>query len=271
MSLLSCDNIRKESFHNFSKEEKVKLSKKYQQLAELLEKGSPNHMRLLEKALRINPNNDMAWRQLSLPYLYAGMLKEWHYHMDNAIKLNPQVWQGWRAYDRLYYLRDYSGALYDLDATDTLTVNQVDYLENTSVDYLRGLCYLGLNNFEMAHEFFDKFIDHEVDNVGEKFVDERVYLYKGMINIQEQKYFDAIKNLKRGIEFEEGNADFHYHLSVAFCHLGDLKEAREQLNIAIKKSDQENRLLGYRYGYRYEPIGRVYDEDIEDLKTALEM
>lgn len=269
--MLSCNNITKDHFHNMSSEEKEKLSKKYEELAALLEKGSPNHMRLLEKALRINPKNDMAWRQLSLPYLYAGMLKEWHYHMDNAIMLNPQVWQGWRAYDRLYYLRDYSGALYDLDATDTLTLNQVDYLENTSVDFLRGLCYLGLNNFEMAHELFDKFIEHEKEKVGEKFVDESVFLYKGIINLKEQKYNEAIQNLKRGIEYEAGSADFHYYLSQAYCHLGQIESAKEQLLIAVNKVEQNDRLLGYRIGYRYEPIGRVYNEDIEDLKVALEM
>ena len=126
--------LSNETYHHLSNDEKRKMSADYTQLSKYCERGSPKNMRLLEKAIRINPDNDLAYRELSLPYLYAGMISEWSSHMAKAVALNAEAWQGWRGYQKLYFLRDYSGALFDFDATDTLTFNKVDYPQNISVD-----------------------------------------------------------------------------------------------------------------------------------------
>jgi tetratricopeptide (TPR) repeat protein len=100
------------------------------------------------------------------------------------------AWQAWRGYDRLFYFRDYAGALFDLDATDTLTWDQVDYPQNISVDYLRGLCYMGLKDYDRAIEYFKKFAEDEATKVGEEFIDEAVFLYLGKI------YFERLEMSK---------------------------------------------------------------------------
>ncbi|NNE14865.1 MAG: tetratricopeptide repeat protein [Saprospiraceae bacterium] len=262
---MSCDNIIKETFHKMTVEEKKQLSKDYVRLANLTERGSSKAMRILEKAVRLDPQNDQAWRELSLPYLHAGLYSEWSENMRMAIEINPENWQGWRAYDRLFYVRDYAGALFDLDATDTLTKNQVDYLQNTSVDYLRGLCYLGLKDYNKSIEYFNIYIEDDKKKVGDKFVDETAFLYLGIVYLKEDKYQEAIQNLQRGILYEEGNADFHFHLARAYCFLGDLDEARKQLTIAKKKFEDRNAMRGFRY----EAIEQIYLSDILELEADL--
>jgi len=261
----ACDNLSNETYYHLTDEEKKSKSIKYTSLAALVERGSPKSMRLLEKAVRLDPNNDIAWRELSLPYLYAGMIKEWNENIGKAIEINPEGWQSWRAHDRMYYFRDFAGALYDLDATDFLTVDQVDYAHNASVDYLRGVCYLGLNDYPKSIEYFNKYIEDEKSKVGDKFVDETAFLYLGIIAIHKENYSLAIKHLLRGIQYEDGYADFHYHLAKAYCYLGDHKKASLEIETALKKYDDKNRLRGFRY----EAFGQIYRSQITELKNMI--
>ena len=265
--LSSCIELSNETFHKLSIDERRKLSADYTQLAKRLETGSPKYMRILEKAIRINPDNDLAWRELSLPYLYSGMTSEWHKHIQKAIDLNPEAWQGWRGYDKIFYFRDYSGALFDLDVTDTLTKNKVDYLQNTSVDYLRGLCYFGLENWEKSIEYFNKFVEDERIKVGDKFIDETAFLYLGIIDIENGRFQDAIKQLQRGFKYEDGFAEFHYYLALIYCELGATKQAKEEIEKSKLKFEEEN----YRRAYRYENIRQLYLDDIEDLEEKINL
>jgi len=264
---MSCDNLSNERYYKLTDEAKKAKSMEYTSLAGLLERGSPKSMRLLEKAVRIDPYNDRAWRELSLPYLYAGYLEEWNATISKAIEINPKAWQGWRAHDRMYYFRDYAGALYDLDATDTLTKNQVDYAQNTSVYFLRGVCYLGLKDFPKSIEYFEKYIEDEKVKVGDKFIDETAFLYLGIIALYKDDYTLAIKNLQRGIQYEEGYADYHYHLSRAYCYLGEEEKAEKHVEVAIEKFDKGN----YMRGYRYEAVEQIYKSQISDLKQSIDL
>lgn len=267
----SCLKLSNENFRHLSIDEKRALSAEYTQLAKRLEMGSPKNMMLLDKAIRINPNNDLAWREKALPYLYAGMFDEWNSNIEKAIELNPEAWQAWRGFDRLFYFRDYAGALFDLDATDTLTRNQVDYPQNISVDYLRGLCYFGLSDYPKALEYFDTFVNDEKLKVGDAYIDETVFLYMGRIKMCLGKYDEAIQHLERGLKYENSLADFNYYLARIYCIHDELDKALQELSIAKEKFEDGNRLRGYRY----EAIGQLYDSDLDefekDLQFSIEM
>ena len=265
LSLSSCFEFSNETYHHLTQDEKRKMSADYTQLAKKLERGSSKNMRLLEKAVKINPNNDLAWRELSLPYLYAGMLEQWNAHMEIAMKLNPQAWQGWRGYQKLFFFRDYSGALFDFDATDTLTVDKTDYAQNISVDYLRGLCYLGLKDYPRSIEYFEKYIEDETKKSGAKYVDETAFLYLGIIANHERKYEKAIEYFNRAVKYETGNADMDYHKARALLHIGKIREAEELLLMAKKKFKDDK----YMNQYYYEAIEQIYLSDINSLEANI--
>ncbi len=266
VALTSCVKLSNESFRHLSIDERRSLSAEYTQLAKRLESGSPKNMQLLDKAVRINPQNDLAWRELALPYLYAGMFEEWHKYISKAIELNPEAWQAWRGYDRLFYFRDYAGALFDLDATDTLTRGQVDYPQNISVDYLRGLCYMGMKDYNYAIEYFEKHIVEESEKVGDAYVDEAVFLYMGLIKIEQGLLQEALKQFDRGQKYEDSFADFHFHRARIYCILDEAEKAKEELELAKQKFADENRLRGYRY----EAIGQLYRSDYELLEEQID-
>ena len=262
---VSCIKLSNETYHHLSIDERRKLSADYTQLAQRLETGSPDYMTILEKAVRVNDQNDLAWRELSLPYLYTGEIEKWSRYIEKAIELNPEAWQAWRGYDRLFYFRDYAGALFDLDASDTLTKNQVDYPSNVSVDYLRGLCYLGLEDYPKSKEYFNKFIEDEKIKVGDKFIDESAFLYLGIIANYEESYTKAISQFERGILYEEGMADFHFHWAKSLCFLGRYEEAHDQIMLAKSKFLDNN----YFRRYRVEAIEQIYLTDIIELEEDI--
>ncbi|NNK89577.1 MAG: hypothetical protein HKO89_03135 [Saprospiraceae bacterium] len=248
-----------------SPDERRTLSADYTQLAKRLERGSSQNMRLLEKAIRINPSNDLAHYELSIPYLHNGMYEKWNNHITQAVELNPQAWQGWRGYSKLFFLRDYGGALVDLDATDTLTVDKTDYAQNMSVDYLRALCYLGLNNLEKSREYFMIYTEKEEASVGEKFVNENAFLYLAIIELMDEKPGTALEYLNRAVKFEEGLADMYFHKARALYKLNFVKEARESFEKAKALFDEGR----YLRGYRYEAIEQIYESDFQRLKDKL--
>ncbi len=261
----SCDAIINETYHKMTMDKRRMLSAEYTQLAKRLERGSPDNMKLLEKAIRINPSNDQAHYELSIPYLYNGLFEKWNYHIDRAIDLNAQAWQGMRGYYKLLYLKDFGSALFDLDATDTLTIEQTDYAHNMSMDYLRGLCYLGLKNYDKSKEYFQIFVDKETVAVGEKFVDENAFLYLGILDAGKGFHQEAINYFDRAIKFEEGLADVYYHKAKCLVRLNRIQEAKEQIGIAKLKFSEGY----YLRGYMYRAQEQIYSNDIETLEQLI--
>ncbi len=263
--IVGCFDVVKNDYHMMPADERRRLSADYTQLARHMQAGSPEAMRTLEKAARIDPNNDLAWRELSRPYLSVGMIAEWNDHMERAVLLNPQAWQAWRGYHKLFYFRDYGGALFDFDLTDTLTVGQTDYPMNRSVDYLRGLCYLGLKNHEKAIEYFNIYIDDETQKVGAPYVDETAFLYLGIIAYREKEYDLALNHFNRAVQYEEGTADMYFHRSRTRLKLGDLPGAKQDFEKARTLFDDGR----YHQGYDFEMPEQLYKSDLNAFEEIL--
>ena len=262
---LGCGEITDETYHHLRPEERRRLSAEYTQLARRTERGSPEYMKLLEKAVRINPKNDQAYYELALPYLYSGQYEQWNEYMARAIRYNPQAWQATRGYQKLFCLRDYGGALFDFDATDSLTLNQTDYTQNMSVDYLRGLCYLGLGNLPKAEEYFNIYIKKETEDTGEEFVDETAYMYLGIIRFRQGQYEASVEEFERALRFEDGLADIHYHLARSYAAMNEYEKAF----IEIVKAENSYDRGQYVRTYMCSRPGQLYKGIIEKFKKTL--
>lgn len=265
--LCGCDHFSNETYHHLEQTERRKLSSDYVSLAHTTyDGGSPKRMKLLEKATRLDPRNEQAWAELASPYLLRGMYDEWHNHMDKAIDLHPEEMQARRGRDKLFYFRDYAGALYDFDVTDTLTVEKPDYIYNTSVDYLRGLCYYGLKNHKKSKEYFNKYIKTENEKTGSKQIDNTAFLYLGMIANNEQDYDAAISILEKGLEQGEELADHHYQIAFAHFMSGDAQTAIKSITLCHELFDTDD----FQNNRFYEVINQLYQRDIDALKADIE-
>lgn len=268
--------------------------------------GTQTNINALAKAIELDSTNVEAWRELSIPFLKRGMPHLWKKYMDRAIELDPIVWQGYRGYNYLWFYRDYKKAIADFDATDTLTPNFIDNPQGHSVDYWRGIAYLGLKDYKNSIAYFDKHIQKEIEESGEDWVEHEAFLYRGIAYYEAGKLehslaletkhdtlalkdfntllkynsdFADVKYFKASILFDQciklaAKIDFEQKMRgnnsranfMSFTFKEKHQEALNLINEAI-----ENFNNGYSDQRPYvETIRQLYIQDYENLKAMLE-
>lgn len=225
--------------------------------------GSVQNMNLLEAAVRLNPCNHEAWRELSIPYLKRGYPDKWFAHYDKAVKCGATEWVGARGHDFLYFYRDYERALQDFNALDTITPNFTDYPQATSDLYLRGLCYYGLEDYEKCLNFIQRCIEEQDNGPGGlDFLDPHVYLFEGLAHLQLGNYNAAEKSFENGLKLFDQSADLNFHLARTKWKLGEKNKARELL-----KKGKHCFEIGYYHKHGYvEVLEQLYLNDFESLE-----
>ncbi len=255
------DRLSNETYRELDINDRRKLSADYLALAKSLEMGSPKAMRLLDKAARINPENELVWKELSWPYLYSGDYKKWSEYIDKAISLNPQEWQGNRGYIKLSFFKDYGGALYDIEAHDTIKTEISFRGRVYATSYLKGLCYLGLENYELASSSFLSYLESIENKQGSFEVNPMANIYLGIIENYHQNYDEALNYLNPAMQEEKPLADSHYHAAYANFMLGKNELANEQVESALQLFDtgkyNQERMVEVQYQLYHRNIERL--------------
>ena len=255
-----------DKYVRFTSADRKRMSIQYLDNAEKnFNQGTPENMELIEIAIKLDPNNSAAWRELSVPYLKRGLSHQWKPLFDKAVEIDPVMWQGWRGYLKLYFYRDYESAIRDFNATDSLTPNVTDYPQGMSVDYLRGLSYLQLSEMETALIFFTKYIDEITKKNGEEWVDVNAFVYRAINHNRMENYSNAIIDLQTCLKYNPNSADAYFHLAISYFNLGYKAKAIE----AIRKA-KELFKQGYFMQVSYvETFEQLYLSDIEEMETKL--
>lgn len=251
--LLSCKNNKEESLSV------LEFGKKYQ--------GSSQSLNALSKAIELDSTNAEAWRELSIPYLKRGMPHLWEKYMANAVKYDAESWQAWRGYNYLWFYRDYKKAIIDFDTADNFNPNFTEQAQGHSVDYWRGIAYLGLKDYNNSIKYFDKYINKEINDSGEDWVEVTAFLYRGISYYESGYLDDALFNFNKLIHYTEGRyADGNYYKAIVLEKKGQYKEALNLTNLAIT-----NYKDGYYNSRPYvETLRQIYIEDLNSLKSKLE-
>lgn len=227
--------------------------------------GTQESINAFAKAVEYDPTHAESWRELSIPFLKRGMPHLWKKYMDKAIELDPIAWQGYRGYNYLWFYRDYKSAIADFDATDTLTPNFTDAPQGHSVDYWRGIAYLGLKDYKNSIAYFDKHIQKEIDESGEDWVEHEAFLYRGIAHYEAGNHEKALESINTLLKYNADFADAKYYKALLIAEK-NTAEALAIINEAI-----ENFTNGYSDQRPYvETIRQLYLEDYEFLKAKLE-
>lgn len=257
--------------------------------------GTQESINGFAKAVAYDPTHAESWRELSIPFLKRGMPSMWKKYIDKAIELDPIAWQGYRGYNYLWFYRDYKSAITDFDATDTLTPNFTDAPQGHSVDYWRGIAYLGLKDYKNCIAYFDKHIQKEIDETGEDWVEHEAFLYRGIAHYEAGSLEKALKDINTLLRYNSDFADAKYYkalvlrselellqqqIVMAESRYGDLIHTRipkENLKkkkleaLKIIKEGIDNFNNGYSDQRPYiETIHQLYLEDYITLKAKLE-
>ncbi len=244
--------------------------KQKEQAKEILEfgkyyQGSAQSLNALSKSVELDSTNAEAYRELSIPYLKRGIPHLWKKHMEKAIQKDPISWQGYRGYNYLWFYRDYKKAIADFDATDTLTPNFIDYPQGHSVDYWRGIAYLGLGNYEKSIAYWNKHIKKETEDTGEDWVEINAFLYRGIAYYESKNYELALRDFNKIIYYFKQSADAKYYKAIILYEKGNKNEAQTYIEEAIK----DFKLGFYNQRPYVETLRQIYMEDLLLFKKKL--
>ncbi len=263
--LFSC--AESDDYSSLSKQERKKRSEKVLKDGSHLFQGSQKSMTRIAKAIEIDPNNCDAVRELSIAYLKRGMPDKWKLQIDKAVACDPVIWQPYRGYNYLWFYRDYKKAIADFNASDTLTPNFIDAPQGHSVDYWRGIAYLGLNDYENSINYFSKNIQIETEEYGEDWVEPTAFLYRGIAYYENGTFDKALADFDKFILFNKNKtADAKYYKALIYTEQDNCEEANKQLLAAIKDFKEGS----FNNRHYVETLRQIYLQDLDNLKAKLE-
>ncbi len=261
--LFSCN----ESFEDMSPAERKALSEKVFKEGGFLGQGSSASMTRIERAVAIDPTNCDAVRELSVAMLKRGLIDEWKPTFDKAVACDPKIWTPWRGYLYLQFYRDYDKAIADFDASDTLTPDFIDAPQGQSVDYWRGIAYLGKKDYVSSIEYFSKYIDTTTEEVGEDWAEPTAFLYKAIA------YYEAgdMENSELAIDkflfyHRDKTAEGQYYKARIALSKSNCILAKEKLDLAYLNYKEDNL---FRHPYT-EVLRQLYIGNLDDLKVEIE-
>ena len=228
--------------------------------------GSMMSINGIKRATEIDSTYQQAVYELSVAYLKRGLPHKWKPQYNKAVLLDSVTRIPWRGYLYLWFYRDYKKAIADFDASDTLAPNFIDRPQGHSVDYWRGIAYLGLNNLEKSIEYFDKYIQMEIDESGEDWVELTAFLYRGIAYFEQGDYKNALINFDKQLQYSRNlSADAKYYKAKILNVQGNNDEALKLIREAI---DDYN--SGYFNNRPYvETLRQIYPEDLDLLKEKI--
>ncbi len=227
--------------------------------------GSPKCMELIQKAIQMDTTYAEAIRELSVAYLKRGMPHKWKPLIDKAVYHDQKTWQPVRGTAYLKVYRDYKKAISDFDAMDSLTPNHVDFTGGHSLDYWRGIAYLGLNDYENCIYYFDKHIKMETEDTGEDWVEINAFLYRGIAKMESGNLNEAMDDFNKIVYYFKQSADAKYQMAKILAELDQKDSAR----VLLKEAKQDFRLGFYNNSHYVEAVKQIYWEDLELLSDSI--
>ncbi len=227
--------------------------------------GSTGEQELLAEAAMHNINHAEVWRERGIPYLKRGIASGYYEPYKRCAELDPVQWQGYKGYCTLYFYRDYESALKDFDELDALTPNFLDYPQATSIDYMRAICYSGMDQPKKALAYIDQHIELETKEVGIEYVNTAGLVLKAKAHLALDQKEEAQLILEKGVAAHNKNADLEFYLAQLLFENGEKERAKE-----LAEKAKRNFKEGYFNMRPYvEEFYQIYLIDIEELLTEI--
>ena len=214
----------------------------------------------LKEAFRLDSTDADLWREFGTARVKRGILDEMDYWYGGAVDRKPEKWAGFRGY--LY--RDFPREIADFNLGDEDN-GLVDYSQGQSHDYMRGICYYGLKDYETAITYLDRYITKITEEEGESWVDVIAFLYRALSLLQLEQYDEAMAEFDRALKYYPNMSDCFYHKARIYIARGQFDLARQQLDKAEEYFQQ-----GYYHLRPYvEVLEQIYIQDIRALRDEI--
>lgn len=209
-----------------------------------------------DKAIELCPSFDYAYMEKSVPYLKRGEFVTWKKLIDKAVELNPSGHLGYRGWCRFQFLRDYKGAIDDLERLSSLNEFDIGYAQNGDyhLNVAKALCYKAINQKTRAIAIIE-------NQLSKKGYSPMIYdyLHLGVLKMETGDAEGGIAYLNKSISYNDYLAEPYYYLGLIYKNQNFKRQARE----AFEKA-KTYYLKGYkRFDPYTHPMDKIYLADIE--------
>ncbi len=228
--------------------------------ADSFSQGGREYHFWLDSAIKVYPRNGWAYQKKSVGYTKQGNIVKAFEMLDKACQYAPEE-LGYRGWLKLYWYRDYEGAIEDLEKFDALTPNTTDYAWGENLYYLTALAKKQMGQYKAAIADFDKCISETTALRGEKWVDNKAFLYRGISKAHLQDIEGAMHDFNTALSYYDSSAELYYQKGLLLAQQGNAKEACSCFQKSLTYFQQ-----GYRYEekYSYEVFDELYEEHINE-------
>lgn len=218
--------------------------------------GSRKSQENFDKAIALCPTFADAYMEKSVPYLKRGDFVTWKKLIDKAVELDPKAHLGYRGWCKFQFLRDYKGAISDIEALEkNYPSGYLGYSANGDYELhiAKAICYSALGQKEKAISIFEKQLLKDDDNVG--FYD---YYQLGVTYFELGKYDKALENFEKQSKYNNFAENIYYKSKVAKIRNKDYLDLKK---LALKSYDEGKNMTDF-YTHHF---NKVYRTQIEEL------
>ena len=221
--------------------------------------GSYQSQKFFDHSLSLCPSFAYSHMEKAVPFLKRGLFIEWKQMIDKALALSPEEYLGYRGWCRLQFLRDYKGAIADIEALKSLVDYDIGYCQTGDyhLNIALGLCYKELGEFDKARALMRGQLDSE--GYSEGLYD---YYHLGVLEFELGNFEEAIFYFDKQIEVNDYLAETYFFRALAYKGLRELESYRrdlEQAEVYYQK--------GFIRSDTYtEMIDKIYMSDILEEK-----
>lgn len=200
----------------------------------------------------------------AIPYVKRGEYLAWKPLIDSAAKYEPLPYLGYRGGARFMFLRDYEGAIADIERYDSLMTVDIGYIYNGDyhLHMVRAFSYAALGQKEkalaiMQHYFANAPYPGPFD-----------YLHLGVLQMELKQYDEALKSFAAQVKNNNYVADVYYYMAMVNKLRGNIQECKDNLEKAKEYFLAGKSLPGS--GSYVDYPDKVYLQQVEKELTLIE-
>lgn len=224
--------------------------------------GSRNSQIHFDMAIELCEDFAYAWHEKAVPYLKRGDFITWRQLMDKAVALEPEERLGYRGWCRYQFLRDYQGAIDDIERLESIVDYDIGYAQNGDCHLIvaKALAYKGLGLQDKALQILEAFVaDPDFYALPYDF------LHLGVMYLERGELKRALKSLNEQSKVNPQLADNYYYLAQVYWQLGNKKEAKKQIRRCVNLHDQGL----YRKDVYTTPMDAITRDEIDALDRLI--
>lgn len=217
--------------------------------------GSRESQEGFDKAIELCPDFSHAYMEKSVPYLKNGDFITWRILINKAVALDPKRHLGYRGWCRFEFLRDYNGAIQDLEELKKYYPEDLGRSQNGDyhLDIVRAMSYSALGQKGKAVGIIETLLASK--NYFKGLYD---HYQLGVIYFEQGQYDQALKNFEKQSKAYDFAENIYFKSKVSKIRNKDYLDLK---TLALKTYDA-GKVMKDPYTHHF---NKVYRMQIEAL------